>query len=333
MKSDQKKQHNGFGDQSQGPIFVLSPPRSGSTVLMRVLNCHPTLVIWGEHVGLINRLAEIDDMVRRVGRLMFPKTDEMIADYVAFPDHRLNEFDPWANPFDHASFRGSCREMIEGIFTRGLRPGQRWGFKETRYHRAATVNFLGELFPRAQFVMLSRDIREVATSAILAPWSAPRWFWDYQDQMPAEMAEAIVRDVTYALLVIERGLGEVRAGLGPRCLHFDYTAMIDQDGGFVAPLFRFLGLDVPTDVAARIDKVLSVRAGDSGRNVRFGGILSPEFIRARVTELARSLRAEIARDGIDKARLVARSDVGQYSFLAGDHTMRDQGCEFSSLFW
>ena len=91
-------QHNGLADQSQGPIFVLSPPRSGSTVLMRVLNCHPTLVIWGEHVGLINRLAEIDDMVRRVGRLMFPKTDEMIADYVAFPDHRLNEFDPWANP-------------------------------------------------------------------------------------------------------------------------------------------------------------------------------------------------------------------------------------------
>jgi hypothetical protein len=25
--------------------------------------------------------------------------------------------------------------MIEAIFTRGLRPGQRWGFKEIRYHR------------------------------------------------------------------------------------------------------------------------------------------------------------------------------------------------------
>jgi hypothetical protein len=200
------------------------------------------LVIWGEHIGLINRLAEIDDMVRRVGRLMFPKTDEAIADYVVFPDHRLNEFDPWANPFDHASFRRSCRDMIEAIFTRGLRSGQRWGFKEIRYHRLATVNFLGELFPRAQFVMLSRDIREVAISTILAPWSAPRWFWDYRDQMPVEMAEAIVCDVTYALLVIERGLGEVRAGLGPRCLHLDYTTIIDLDGGFVAPLFRFMPL-------------------------------------------------------------------------------------------
>jgi hypothetical protein len=63
--------------------------------------------------------------------------------------------------------------------------------------------------------------------------------------MPAEMAEAIACNVTYALQVIERGLGEVWAGLGPRWLHLDYTAMIDQDGGFVAPLFRSLGLDVP----------------------------------------------------------------------------------------
>jgi hypothetical protein len=44
------------------------------------------------------------------------------------------------------------------------------------------------------------------------------------------------------------------------------------------------------------------------------------------------LSAEIARDGVDKARLVARDGIGQYSFLAGDHTMRDRGCEFSSLF-
>jgi hypothetical protein len=314
-----------------GPVFLLSVHRGGGTVLTRVLNCHPKLVIWGEHAGLINRLAEIDDMVTRVGRLMAPKTDEAIAEYVAFPDHRLTEFDPWANPFEYDAFRRSCREMIEGIFARGLRSGQRWGFKEIRYHRVLTVRFLEKLFPGSQFVILRRDICDVAVSAILASWSL-RWFWDYREAMPVEMAEAIVRDVTYALLAIDSGLDAVQAELGVRCLQLDYTQLVDSALAFVAPLFGFLELAPSDEVITRIHKVLQFRAGGSDREVFFGGVLSRDFIRTRVTGMAPELRAEIARDGIDKVRLVASKGIGQYSFLAGDHTMRDRGCQFSSLF-
>ena len=60
-------------------MFLLTLHRGGGTVLARVLNCHPDLVIWGEHVGLINRLAEIDDMVSRVGRLMAPNSSNSFA--------------------------------------------------------------------------------------------------------------------------------------------------------------------------------------------------------------------------------------------------------------
>jgi hypothetical protein len=316
---------------SHGPVFVLTLHRGGGTVLVRVLNCHPELVIWGEHVGLINRLAEIDDMVTRVGRLMAPKTDEAIAEYVAFPDVRLTEFEPWANPFDYEAFSRSCREMIEAIFTRSLRPGQRWGFKEIRYHRILTVQYLEKLFPEARFIVLRRDIREVVVSAILASWSL-RWFWDYREAMSAEMAEAIVRDVTYAILAIESGLDAVQAKLGLRCLQLDYSQLLDPTLGFVVPLFGFLGLTLSDQVITRIRKVLTVRAGGTDQEICFGGILSRDFIRARVTAMAPELRAEIARHGIDRARLVAREGIGQYSYLAGDHTLRDRGCEFSSLF-
>ena len=312
-------------------MFLLTLHRGGGTVLARVLNCHPDLVIWGEHVGLINRLAEIDDMVSRVGRLMAPKTDEAIAEYVTFPDRRLTEFDPWANPFDHDAFTHACREMIEQIFTRGLQPGQRWGFKEIRYHRVLTVRFLEKLFPGARFIILRRDIREVAVSAILASWSL-RWLWDYREAMSAEMAEAIVRDVTYALLAIESGLDEVQTELGRHCLRLDYSQLLDPALGFVAPLFNFLELTLPEEVTTRINKVLKIRAGGTDQNICFGGILSRDFICARVTAIAPELRAEIARRGVDKARLAAREGIGRYSFLAGDHTMRDRGGEFSSLF-
>jgi hypothetical protein len=314
-----------------GPVFVLSPARGGGTVLARILNCHPQLVIWGEHVGLINRLAEIDDMVSRVGHLMYPKTEEAIADFVTFSDQHLTLFEPWANPFDRDSFRGSCRSLIEKIFTRGLRPGQRWGFKEVRYHRVLTAQFLVDLFPDAQFVILTRDTKDVAVSSILAPWSL-RWFWGYRDVMPAELAEAIIRDVTYALLVVEAGLDAVRTHLGPRCLHLDYRQLREPNGGFVAQLFGFLGLTVSESIAARIGKVLEVRAGASDRDTCFGSILSSAFIRERMATLVSEMRAQIARDGPDRSRLVAREGTGQYSFLAGDHTMRDRGGEFSSMF-
>lgn len=305
--------------------------RSGGTLLARILNCHPDLVIWGEHVGLINRLAEIDDTVNRVSFMMLPKSEEAIADFTAFPDHRLAGFEPWTNPFDYAAFLRSCREMIETIFTRGLRPGQRWGFKEIRYHRVPTARFLQKLFPDARFVVLRRDIREVAVSTILAPWSL-RWFRDDREAMPPATAEAIVRDVTYAVLAIESGLDAVQAALGPRCLRLDYNQLLDPALGFAAPLFGFCALALSDRLAARIRKALEVRAGGTDQEVRFGGILSRDFIRAQVTAMAPLLRTEIARDGIDRARLLARAGIGQYSFLMGDHHMREQGGEFSSLF-
>ena len=150
--------------------------------------------------------------------------------------------------------------------------------------------------------------------------------------MSVQMAEAIVRDVTYALITMENGLNAVRADLGPRCLQLEYSQLLDPVHDFVEPLFGFLELTVSDQVAARIQNVLKVRAGETDKEVCFGGILSRDFISTQVTAILPELRDEIARCGVDQARLVAKEGIGQYSYLAGDHTMRDRGCEFSSLF-
>jgi hypothetical protein len=133
-------------------------------------------------------------------------------------------------------------------------------------------------------------------------------------------------------LAIESGLDAVQAELGPRCLPLDYSQLLDPAFGFVGPLFGFLELTLSDEVTTRIRNVLKVRAGGTDQEVCFGGILSRDFISAHVTAMVPQLRAEIACHGVDKARLVAKEGIGQYSYLAGDHTMRDRGCEFSSLF-
>ena len=43
-----------------GPIFLFTLHRSGGTLLQRIVNAHPNVVIWGEHGGFINQLADAD---------------------------------------------------------------------------------------------------------------------------------------------------------------------------------------------------------------------------------------------------------------------------------
>ena len=317
--------------QHRAPLFLLTVQRSGGTILARVLNCHPEIVIWGEHIGFINKLAEMDDIIRKAGPLMKPKTDEQIEDHVAFSNDRLPRFDPWVNAFDYESFCNACREIISSQFTRGLKPNQRWGFKEIRYHRLLTAQFLDKLFPDCRFVILRRDPTEVATSAILASFSLFH-LKEYREAMPLAVADAIVRDVTYAILAIERGLDEIHCWFGSRSLKLDYDQLQDPRLSVVPSLFDFCRLDLSENVLTRVRRVLEVRAGSSDRSSAFGGILSSDFIRERATALVPSLREEIASQGIDRRRLCAREGLGAFSFLIGDHMVRSGGGSVSSLF-
>lgn len=48
------------------------------------------------------------------------------------------------------------------MFGSMLQPGQRWGFKEIRYHTRMVAEYLVTLFPEAKFVLLRRDILSAA---------------------------------------------------------------------------------------------------------------------------------------------------------------------------
>jgi hypothetical protein len=311
------------------PIFLFTLHRGGGSALSRVINCHPKIVIWGEHAGFINKLAEMDDLITRTKPLMDPKTDAQIAQFVSFPATKLTTFDPWANPFEYSRFRDSCREMILSIFTRGLTQWQRWGFKEIRYHRLLTARFLNKMFPDCRFVILRRDLREVAVSSILAPWSLEA-LSAYREQMPPAVAEAVVADVTYAILAIERGFDDIKHFFGPRCFELDHRQLLDSTQSFVPSLFDFCQLGLTEHVVSRVARVLKVRSGGTPRDQAFGGILNADFIAERAAAFAPRMRDEIARDGINNAKLMAKEGPRGFSFLMGDHGTRDSAV--SSMF-
>ncbi len=291
-------------------------------MLGRLLNCHPELVIWGEHGGILNKLAEIDYMLGRYNRVLTDSQKQFAPDYADSAELRSQTFLPWTTAHDFSSFRDHARAAILAMFTAGLTPGQRWGFKEIRYHSPRLASYLASLFPDARFVLLRRAIPDAAVSNILAEWSQERLAPPGGAVSP-ELADAIVRDVVYALLAIDTNFKTIQAAMPGCCFTLDYAELAARNLPVILLMFDFLGLGIPPDVTARVSQTLKQRFNETKKHPKFAGALTAGFIAQRAAELLPALSAEIAAEGIDHARLRARSGLGKYSFMTGDHAFED----------
>lgn len=158
------------------PVFLISSGRSGSTLLQRLLNCHPDLVVWGEHHGFLNGLSyAFGQMGQKGNNNQFP----ILAALNAGPDTLLPTLGDasagidWANPYSREEFGDQVRQFMAHYFGSRLAPGQRWGFKEVRYNNLTALDAFRELYPRGQFIFLKRNPLEVARSKVLA-WNGSK---------------------------------------------------------------------------------------------------------------------------------------------------------------
>jgi len=144
------------------PIFVFAQPRSGSTLLQRLLNSLENVIIYGEHLGLLKGVAD-----SYIGFLKDPKRREFCSDTVdveAFRTETVNRLkDPLhfsaitnglvGDEFDD-TYRHFIKTLLHGAPASDTR---RWGFKEIRYGVGDVVfEMLLKLFPAASFVFLVR---------------------------------------------------------------------------------------------------------------------------------------------------------------------------------
>lgn len=300
------------GVDGKGPVFVFSAHRSGGTLISRILNCHPKLVIWGEHGGWINRLAEIDAIAARQ-----PVPDFSPEEYERYVSGRLTaEFDPWLSPFSRAEFRAFCRNFIRKTFSEHLHPNQRWGFKEIRYHRPLTARFLAELFPWGKFVILRRDLTELVVSNVLAPWTKEA----LRCRSDVYLGD-VVRDCAYALTVVDRGLADIEVALSSRAFGIKYEKYKES----IEDMFRFLGLEMSADTKAAVNQTLSIKAGGTPKEDE---ALIKELSSLASKSLAEA-RESIEARGVDLARLRSLG-TGRFCFVVGDHFLKESG--LSSIF-
>lgn len=199
-------------------VFVVTYGRSGSTLLMGLLNAIPGYRIRGENYNALYRLYQADAALTKA------------SDRFSSADHLTPRSSWYGTPkVRPRQFRA---ELVDSFLRHVLRPepGDRVvGFKEIRYtpihlpDLAEYLDFIRRCFPYAKIIFNHRDPAAVARSA---------WWADVAD------AEAKVRAADRRLLSFPAD---------GRHFHFWYDE-IDESLDNVRALFRFL--EEPFDEAA-----------------------------------------------------------------------------------
>lgn len=129
------------------PIFVVGPPRSGTTFLQRLLNAHPKVLLTNE-TAIFLQLSEI-----------IKKSNQGVTSGVWY-GKEYNQL--WAEVV-----REAARDLIATYYRRIAEAEKKtellfWGDKHPHYYNC--LDFIVSLYPQAMFIMCVRDPRDVALS-------------------------------------------------------------------------------------------------------------------------------------------------------------------------
>lgn len=244
-------------DRWNRPIFVASMGRSGSTLLQRVLNVHPRITIWGEHGGFLSGILQSYVAARRPDTIENLRAGYEAREQVVGELADKGAFQPWVSPFSPGGLEDRMSGLIRDLFTEGLDPSIRWGFKEIRYAEPE-LRILMEMFPEAHLVVLARDFRGFAQSRFFA-FGNTDFDFESDDGRDAVLQRLIKMSTNWARRY--NGLLKLHDELSDRVSLVSYSDLtLGNDRP--ARLFQELGEEV---FPRAIDEVLSTVSGSSFR--------------------------------------------------------------------
>lgn len=173
----------------ESPLIVVGPLRSGTTMLRLMLDHHPEIRLF----------AEFEELTRYLNGPGYPSVPEY-ARHLATDRHaRLKGLE-----MDGADYVEAARGLVR-------RARARWGEGRSVFGFTvhANVDRLPELFPRARFVHIVRDPRDVARSCIGMGWVGTVYhgadYWldaeERWDRLAAQVPRERRHEVRYEELV------------------------------------------------------------------------------------------------------------------------------------
>jgi|GEM_PF-6125203 len=164
-------------------VFIIAQGRSGSTLLMRLLNSIEGYNICGENKGALQQLHKFYEQLIYtivIGKTIKTKKENKLAadnrfltyeESLAKPESNKNSTGvEWYNVFEFKAIQEKLRELIVTMFNPKGKY-QVWGCKDILYGEKTyeefenELNFLKELFPLTKFIFNIRNIEETIKSA------------------------------------------------------------------------------------------------------------------------------------------------------------------------
>ncbi|WP_310252093.1 sulfotransferase [Nocardioides sp. BE266] len=191
-------------------VFVMTYGRSGSTLLMGILNSIPGWLLRGENRHAMRHLYDF----HRSGLSEKARVD---------PERASQPTHPWfgIEGFPEVASLQHIRSLAEATLLRPEHDTRVTGYKEIRWYDADLpdyVDFLRQVFPGARFVVNTRHLPDVAASN----------YWTHKDD-PLSQVQAIEDKI----LATAEGLGDAAY----RVHYDDYVA----DPEVLRGLFDWLG--------------------------------------------------------------------------------------------
>jgi hypothetical protein len=197
-------------------LFVMTYGRSGSTLLMGLLNAIPGYLVRGENAGALRGLYDFHTACTSEADRRNPeRTESPTAPFYGITG------------YDRAASLAAMRGLVVDSLLRPSAATRVLGFKEIRWaydDLADYVAFLRLVFPGARFVVNTRNLDDVARS---------KW-WAKREDAPEVLAR------------IERRILEVADGLGDAAYRVHYDEYV-ADPGVLRGLHEWLG--EPFDLA------------------------------------------------------------------------------------
>lgn len=225
------------------PIFLFSLPRSGSTLLQRLIATHPAVATASEPWFLLPLF-----LAFRNGHVFTSYQQQYVVR--AFEDF----LDQMPNGLE--AYREAVRSFALTLYTQACRPEHTHFLDKTPRYHLITPDLL-QTFPQARGILLWRNPLAVAASCINAG-SHGRWnLYRYRIDLFHGLSN---------LLDLQRHYGK-------RLVCLRYEDLIADPDKYVQAIFRAAGLSAVPDVAVRYKDVsLSGRMGDKKGDQCFSGV-------------------------------------------------------------
>lgn len=264
------------------PLFLLSLPRSGSTLLQRILGSHEAVTTSPEPWLLLPQVYAL-------------RESGAFAEYGQVPSSRaIREF-AGRLPGGADSYLDALRAFAMDLYGRAAEGDAEYFLDKTpRYHFIADDLF--RIFPDARFVFLWRNPLSVVSS-IVDTWSAGRW---KLERWHADLFEGPPNLV--------RALGEHR----DRSVALRFEDLVGSPNRALTDLFAYLGLSFDPGVLEGFSSVRwEARMGDPTGTARYGelstepldkwkstirGTVRTRWARSYLTSLGPTCLAEMGYD-------------------------------------